>query len=202
LNILAVGAHPDDIELGCFGTLALHQKNKDNIFGILLTNGELGGNQEKRKKESKNASKLIGMKLFFGNFPDGELKSDIHTVGFIEKIINKYNIDVVYTQTIHDRHQDHRNLAKATISAARFVKEVYSYETPSSIGSFVPQVFVDVSTTFNVKEKALAFHNTQIQKYYMEIESVKGLSKYRAFQSGQKNIFCEAFEVNRIMKKI
>jgi len=202
LNILAVGAHPDDMELGCFGTLALHQNRGDKIFGILMTNGERGGKPEMRKKESKNAAKLIGMKLFFGNFPDGELKADIHTIDFIENVINKNNINVVYAQTKHDRHQDHRNLANATISASRYVKEVYSYETPSSMGSFSPHVFIDISKTVHFKDKALAMHKTQIKKYYMEIESVKGLAKYRAFQSGQNKTFCEAFEVDRIIKNI
>jgi len=202
MNILAIGAHPDDIELGCFGALALHQLKGDNIFGILITNGERGGIPEKRKKESENAAKLINMKLSFGGFPDGKFSSDIDLVEYIDKIINKYKIDIIYTQTENDRHQDHRNLALATKSSSRFVKEVYSYETPSSIGSFIPQVFIDISKTFKIKEKAIGTHKTQIKKYYMEIESVKGLARYRAFQSGQKNTFCEAFEVNRIIKNI
>ena len=90
MNILAIGAHPDDIELGCFGTLALHQQNGDSIFGILITNGESGGIPEIRKKESENAAKLIKMKLSFGGFPDGKFSSDIDLVRYIDKIINKY----------------------------------------------------------------------------------------------------------------
>lgn len=202
MNILAIGAHPDDIELGCFGTLALHHNKGDKIFGITMTNGERGGNPKERKKESKKTAKLIDMNLYFGNFPDGKLRSDVSTISYIEKIIKEHNVDIIYTQTIHDRHQDHRNVAKATISASRFVKEVYSYETPSSVVPFFPQVFVDISKTIDLKEKAISLHKTQTKKYYMEVESLKGLAKYRAFQSGQNNTYCEAFEVIRILKRI
>jgi len=167
-----------------------------------MTDGERGGRPEIRKKESKNAAKLINMKLYFGGFPDGELSTDIDVVEYIEEIINKHKIDIVYTQTENDRHQDHRNLAKATKSSSRFVKEVYSYETPSSVGSFIPQVFINITKTFRIKEKALVMQKSQIKKYYMEVEAIKGLAKYRALQSGQKNSFCEAFEVNQIIKNI
>jgi len=202
MNILAVGSHPDDIELGCFGVLALHHNHKDKIFGIVISNGELGGNPKERKKESKSSAKLIDMKLFFGNFPDGKIPDTIDTINFIEKIINKYSIDIIYTHTINDRHQDHRNVAKATISASRFVDEVYSYESPSSLTSFSPQVFVDVTSTIETKKQALSLQKTQIKRYYMEIQSSEGLAKYRAFQSGKKSEFCEAFEVVRFFKKI
>jgi len=202
MNVLAVGSHPDDIELGCFGILGLHQKNNDKIFGIVLSNGELGGNLEERKNESKASAKLIDMKLFFGNFPDGKIPDSIDTINFIEKIINKYSINVVYTHTVNDRHQDHRNVAKATISASRFVDEVYSYESPSTLTSFSPQVFVDITPTIEIKKQALAIQKTQIKRYYMEIQSSEGLAKYRAFQSGKKNQYCEAFEVVRFFKKI
>lgn len=202
MNILAIGAHPDDIELGCFGTLKLHNIKGDRIFGIVMTNGEKGGNPKMRKQESKCIAKMIDMKIFFGNFPDGVLKDDIYTVGYIEKKIEKYDIDVVYTHSIHDRHQDHRNLALATISASRFVNQVYSFETPSSISQFFPQVFIDITKTFSLKKKALSMQQTQGKKYYMEIESIEGLAKYRGFQAGKNNTFCEAFEVIRVMKSI
>ena len=202
MNVLAIGAHPDDIELGCFGTLARHYQKGNKIYGVVMTNGELGGNPTIRKKESRSSANLLKMKLFFGNFPDGKLKDDINTINFIEKIINKHSIDVIYTPTEHDRHQDHRNLAKATISASRFVDEVYSYESPSSLTSFSPQMFVDITKSIETKKKALSLQKTQIEKYYMEIASSEGLSKYRAFQSGQKSEYCEAFEVIRLVKSI
>ena len=200
-NILAIGAHPDDIELGCFGTLALHRDAGDKLFGIVITNGEQGGAPKKRKMESKKTAKLLNMKIFFGEFPDGAVIDGLKTVSFIEEIIKKYDIDVVYTHSKNDRHQDHRNVSNATISATRYVKEVYSYETPSSISPFFPQVFVDISQTLSLKKKAISLQKTQENRYYMKMESIEGLSKYRGFQAGMENNFCEAFEVVRIVKK-
>jgi len=167
-----------------------------------VSNGELGGNLKQRKKESRASAKLIDMKLFFGNFLDGKIPDSIDTINFIEKIINKYSINVVYTHTVNDRHQDHRNVAKATISASRFVDEVYSYESPSTLTSFSPQVFIDITPTIEIKKQALVLQKTQIKRYYMEIQSSEGLAKYRAFQSGKKNQYCEALEVVRLFKKI
>jgi LmbE family N-acetylglucosaminyl deacetylase len=200
-NILAIGAHPDDIELGCFGTLKLHQQNGDKIFGIVMTNGENGGNPKKRQLESQKTAKLIKMKLYFATFSDGSISDNISTVEYIEKIIKKHKINVVYTHSKHDRHQDHRNTANASISAARNVSQVYSYETPSSIWPFSPQLFVDITKTINLKKKSLLLQKTQEKKYYMKIESIEGLTKYRGFQAGMSNNYCEAFEVIRIMKK-
>jgi len=199
-NILAIGAHPDDIELGCFGTLDIHNKIGDKLFGIVITNGEQGGDPKKRKMESKKTAKLINMKMFFGEFPDGGVIDGLGTVNFIENIINKYKIDVVYTHSKNDRHQDHRNVSNATISASRYVGEVFSYETPSSISPFFPQFFVDITKSISLKKKAISLQKTQEKRYYMKTESIEGLAKYRGFQAGVENNFCEAFEVIRIIK--
>lgn len=200
MNVLAIGAHPDDMEFGCFGTLALHKSRGDRIYGIIVTNGELGGNSDMRKKEAENSSRLIAMKLFFANAPDGSVQDSHFLVDFVERKIKENNIDIIYTHTIHDRHQDHRHVANASISAARNVDEVYSYETPSVLYPFSPQMFVNVSSTFKTKIQALNMHKSQTEKRYMEKEAVQGLAKYRGYQCGKHNLLCEAFEVNRIMK--
>jgi len=199
-NILAIGAHPDDIELGCFGTLKIHHDAGDQLFGIVMTNGEQGGDPKKRQTESKKTGKLLDMKLFFAEFSDGAVVDSLQTVDFIEKIVKKHKINVVYTHSKNDRHQDHRNVANATISATRYVDEVYSYETPSSISPFFPQVFVDITDSIPLKKKAISLQKTQEKRYYMKTESIEGLSKYRGFQAGKDNNFCEAFEVVRIIK--
>jgi len=155
MNILAVGAHPDDIEFGCYGTLALHRRKGDKIFGVIITRGELSGDPEKRYKESREAAKLIGMKLVLGDFPDGKLKLDSCLITFLDKIIEESKISIVYSHTTHDRHQDHRIVAQACISASRNINELYSYETPSVIYPFNPQLFIDVTDFFQTKITAI-----------------------------------------------
>ncbi len=201
MNVLAIGAHPDDIELGCFGTLATHKKNGDKVFGIVLTMGELVSDPIKRLKETKNAAKLIGMKLFFGNFQDGNLKDDSALVSYIDEIININKISVAYTHSFNDRHQDHRAAAKASISSSRYLKELYSYESPSVVYPFNPQLFIDVKDNFKLKICAIKMHKTQKSKTYMRIEAVKGLAKFRAYQAGIQNRLCEGFEVQKILSE-
>jgi LmbE family N-acetylglucosaminyl deacetylase len=202
LNILAIGAHPDDIELGCFGTLANHSKRGDSVFVAVLTNGELEGEPNIRKEETAKACKLINAKLFYGNFPDGSVEDSSKLVSFLDEIVEKNEISVMYTHSLHDRHQDHRNAANACISAGRYVKELYSYESPSVIYPYNPHVFIDVTDTFPIKMEAIKTHKTQKKKNYMRADAVEGLAKFRSLQCGLQNKLCEAFEVNKIVKDI
>lgn len=198
MNVLAIGAHPDDIELGCFGTLAAHRKKGDKIFGLILTQGELVGDPKKRLKETKDAANLIDMKLFFGNFQDGNLKEDSSLVSYLDEIIKNCKINIAYTHSPHDRHQDHRAVAQASISASRYLNELYSYESPSVVYPFNPQLFIDVTDTFKSKIKAIKVHKTQKSKTFMRIEAVEGLAKFRAYQAGRQKRLCEGFEVHKI----
>lgn len=201
MNILAVGAHPDDLELGCFGTLGLHKEKGDKIFGAIISNGALSSKPEKRMSETVEAAKLIDMKMFFGDFIDGSIVDNSELVTFLDKIIEKNKISIVYTHTIHDRHQDHKMVANASLSAARNIDELYSYESPSVIYPFNPHVFVDVTKTFQVKIDAIKKHVSQQDKIYMRLEAIQGLAKFRAYQCGLTNRLCESFEVQRIVRK-
>jgi len=199
LNVLAVGAHPDDIELGCFGVMAKHHLRGDKIFGVIITNGELGFNAQKRIKESLSAAKQIDMNLIFGEFPDGNLQENSALVSFLDNIIKKKKINVMYTHTEHDRHQDHISVAKACISAGRKLSELYSYETPSVIYGFHPQLFVDITNTLQKKILAIKKHKSQKNKIYTRVDATKGIAKFRAYQCGLPKRFCEAFEVHKIV---
>ena len=198
MNVLAIGAHPDDIEMGCFATLAKHYFDGDKIFGAMITNGELGGDVGVRRREQEASAKEIGMKLFFGNFPDGDVREGASLVTFLDKIIKKNEIDVVYTHSEKDRHQDHRAIARASISAARTVHELYCYEDLSLVSSFNPQLFVDVTETFEVKRSALRKYESQIDRTF--IEGLEGIAKFRASQCRLSGKLCEAFEIQRVFK--
>jgi len=200
LNVLAVGAHPDDIELGCFGVLTTHHLRGDNIIGVVITDGALSSSPEKRFKESESAAKLIEMKLLFGDFPDGNLKEDSSLVTFLDEIIKKRDVSIMYTHSAHDRHQDHRVVANVSLSASRYLKELYAYETPSVIYPFNPQLFIDVTETFNTKITAIKKHESQSEKTYMRVGAVEGLAKFRALQCGLHNRLCEAFEIKKLLK--
>lgn len=201
MNILAVGAHPDDIDLGCFGVLARHHKKKDKIFGIVLTNGELADDPKIRIQESKKSAKLINMKLIFGGFPDGDLLENSKLVAFIDNIIKKYKINIIYTQSIYDRHQDHIATAKASISSSRNVDEAYSYETPSVLTPFNPQLYIDITNVFKTKLSAIRNHKSQKNKKFMRDSAIQGIAQFRGYQCGLHGKLCEAFEIIKIVKK-
>ena len=140
------------------------------------------------------------MKLFFGNFPDGNLKLNSSLISFLDTIIENNRIDVIFSHSPHDRHEDHTVVGKSCISAARNVNELYFYETPSVLYPFKPQLFFDVTDSFDNKILALKKHKTQRTKGYMRIEAIKGLAKFRGFQSGHHDRLCEAFEIQKIFK--
>jgi LmbE family N-acetylglucosaminyl deacetylase len=199
--VVAIGAHPDDIEFGCFGTLYKHKKQGDSIQEVILTRGELGGNPATRENEATAAAKLIGAEVHFGNFKDGNVRDDHSTIRFIEDVITNPKADIVYTHSSLDRHQDHRYASLATISAGRLVDQVYEYETPSVINTFSPSMYVDVTEGIEVKLKALKCHASQKARTYLEGDAVMGLAEYRAYQGSLHGRRAEAFQVVRIIRR-
>ena len=198
MNILAIGSHPDDIEIGCFATLAKHKMDGDNVYGVCVTKGEIGGDKEVRMKESLEAAKVIGMELIFGDFPDGDVKENAELITFLDKIVKDKKIDILYTHSENDRHQDHRAVARAGLSVSRNVGEVYCYEACSLISSFTPHVFVDVTETFGYKMTALRKYNSQVNRTYAD--GLEGIGRFRASQARLPGRLCEAFEAYKILR--
>jgi len=209
MNILAIGAHPDDVEIGCGGTLVQLQQKGHKIYILILTKGEASGDPQIRKKECEVAAKCIGAEIFIGNLKDTKITDGFETINAIENKINELKPDYIFSHSSKDGHQDHRNVGLATLSAARRSKKVLLYESPAALRDFCPQVFVDVSETFNIKMKALKVFNSQTSKPYFNgisfsdksqkishvINAVEGLAAYRGFQAGVP--LAEAFEVGR-----
>jgi LmbE family N-acetylglucosaminyl deacetylase len=198
MNVLAIGSHPDDIEIGCFATLARHSIDGDAIFGVIVTKGENGGEVEIRRNEAIEAAKVINMKLIFGDFPDGDVRENSKLVTFLDNIVKENKINVIYTHSMNDRHQDHRAVSRASMSVSRNVQEVYCYEAVSLISSFTPQIFVDVTETFGYKISALRKFESQIERTF--VEGLEGIARYRASQTRLAGRLCEAFEAYKILK--
>jgi LmbE family N-acetylglucosaminyl deacetylase len=198
VNVLAIGSHPDDIEIGCFATLAKHKMDGDNVYGVCVTKGEIGGDKEVRMKEAFEAAKVIGMELIFGDFPDGDVKENAELITFLDEIVKDKKIDILYTHSENDRHQDHRAVARAGLSVSRNVGEVYCYEACSLISSFTPHVFVDVTETFGYKMTALRKYNSQVNRTYAD--GLEGIGRFRASQARLSGRMCEAFEAYKILK--
>lgn len=193
MKVLAIGAHPDDFEYGCFGVLALHDRNGDEVYGLTLTKGDKGGDPNVRNDESLNAAKLVNMDLTFGNFKDGMIPHNIETIKFIEDFIKKIDPEIVYTTSIHERHQDHLNVALSMLVAGRSVNQVYAYETISCTNDFHPVMFVNITSTLESKNNALLSHKSQMHRLYME--NAELVNKYRGVKIGKPDKAFESFEV-------
>ncbi|MFX0137752.1 MAG: PIG-L deacetylase family protein [Candidatus Hodarchaeota archaeon] len=203
VSILAIGAHPDDIELGCSATLIKHKKHGDKIYLQVLSRGEASGDPEIRERECRKAAELMGAdKIVFGELKDTKIDDGINTIMAIERMINEINPDVIYTHSFKDTHQDHRNTSYATLSAGRRSKKILMYESPTTFRDFQPQLFVDIKDEFEKKKTIMRLYSSQSQKEWWAIGhraamAVEGLAAYRGFQAGVE--VAEAFEVGKLV---
>jgi LmbE family N-acetylglucosaminyl deacetylase len=185
MNILAVGAHPDDIEVGCGGTLIKYAQRGHNIFLLLISKGEMGGEAEVRYKEQMKAAEIIGARdVFWGGFTDTELldrgNDIIHTA---ERYIKEIQPSFIFVNFFDDTHQDHRTVNRSVLSAARYVRNVMFYEVPTT-NSFTPNVFVDIASVLDLKLEALKAHASQVMKTNIEDLSIMDIARSSAHFRG------------------
>ncbi|MFX0140335.1 MAG: PIG-L deacetylase family protein [Candidatus Hodarchaeota archaeon] len=205
MNILAIGAHPDDIELGCSATLLRHKKQGNNVYLLILSKGEASGDPKIREMECRESAKLMCVDgIFFGDLEDTKIDDGVKTIITIEKIINEIKPDIIYTHSYKDTHQDHRNTSYATLSAGRRIKKIFMYESPTTLMDFSPHVFVDISDEFEKKRQIMRLFPSQSDKEWyakdrakMAPMALEGLATYRGFQSRVK--VAEAFEVGKLV---
>lgn len=171
IRILALGAHPDDIEVGCGGTLLHYADQGRRIFLMIMTEGELGGEAQVRAAEQGDAGKILGAeKIYWGGYPDTAIPNDRGLVQKIERVVQEVNPHMIFVHFPDDTHQDHRHLAMSTVSATRYTKNVLFYEGPTT-QQFSPTVFVDIGEVLDRKIRALQAHASQVNK-----TNVEGLS--------------------------
>lgn len=208
-NILAIGAHPDDLEFGCFGTLKKLKDQGKNITLVVMTASDVVHSQTSKSTrtkeqsiiEAKEAAKVIDADLILLPYQDGQVPFSKETVHDIEKIIGEKNIDTIFTHWGGDTHQDHINTLDATLAASRMVSNVFCYEQvplPRVCTTYpVANFYVDITDTIEYKIEASKKHDSQIQKYINQdidlIDNLKTLARFRGIQIGAK--YAEAFNV-------
>ena len=214
-NILAIGAHPDDIEFGCFGTLKKHIESGDNVTLVVMTKSnvkdaytqEVTRDSKTSLEEAINAVNILGSpKLIIGDFEDTKIPFDNTSVAFLERIIKEKNIDTVYTHWAGDTHQDHINTLSATMAAARLVKNVLCYEQvplPRNTTVYpVANYYVDITDVMDCKLQGCNAHKSQIDKFnkhgFDMIDNLVTLAKFRGSQCGVK--YAEAFNVLKLVR--
>ncbi len=198
MNVLAIGAHPDDIELGCGGALLAHRRAGDTITLLVMTSGELGSQGDApRVLEQEESADLLHATLRWGGFEDGLVPEDRHSVSLIESVAQSSQTDMIYTHALGDTHQDHRATHGATLAAARRASRVLCYESPSTT-SFTPNLYVDLDDRLEDKLELLRSHISQVLRNGpVDLDAVEAQARFRGFQARRHH--AEAFETHRFV---
>jgi LmbE family N-acetylglucosaminyl deacetylase len=173
MNVLAIGAHFDDIELGCGGTLAKHVANGDSVFAYVATKSGFINHQnivirsnEIADKEGENAMKILGVKLIKGNFDALKIEFNDDLNLDIIKIIEDKKIDLVYSHWMGDIHHDHQAVARASLHSCRHVPRQLMYRSNwyHSNLEFKGNFYVDISDFWDIKKKSIEAHQSEMER--------------------------------------
>lgn len=216
LRILGVGAHPDDLEILCAGTLAKYAKRGDHVTFAVATNGEVGSAtlpKEEiaaiRRREAEASAKVIGADFIWMNVPDEFLFSTQESRLAFLNMVRKARPDVILTHAPVDYHPDHRTTGqivwdirvmttvpniKTEEPVCEVIPEIYYFDTLAGI-DFVPQHYVDISETFELKKAMLLSHKSQSawleDQYDMDYaQFIECIARYRGLQCGVRYAEC------------
>lgn len=187
MKLLAIGAHPDDIEIYMFGTLAAAWAMGAELAYAIATDGAAGGKldpavlRETRRTEATAAASMLGVTPAFLDFPDGRLSADAPLINAVRALIKAVEPDLVLTHAPNDYHGDHRALSEAVRIGANFVAPVAYADTMMGVG-FSPTHYVDVTAQFAGKTKAILAHTSQQPERFVAM-----MTQHNAFRAAQAN---------------
>lgn len=188
LDILAIGAHPDDIELGCSGTIITEIRNGKKVGIADLTKGELGtrGTPQTRAQEAADAARILGVSARENlGLPDGFFENNPETQMKLIRVIRKYQPEIVLANAPEDRHPDHGRAARLIADSA-FFSGLRKIETAGDDGQqqeawrpkyvfhyiqdryLEPSFVVDISDVFEERMQAISAYTTQFYNKQME----------------------------------
>lgn len=182
MNILAIGAHPDDIEMQCAGTLALYSQAGHKVFMAIATNGNVGSPDLSREQiaairhdEAKASADIIGAELIWMDFDDEWLFDDKPTRSRFIDAIRQASPHVMFIHGPTDYHPDHRisgrlaedsripagvRLVETALPYVEHIPHMFHMDNPVGI-DFDPEVYVDVSEVIEIKRRMLLCHESQ-----------------------------------------
>ncbi len=216
-TVLAVGAHPDDLELLCGGTLALFARQGSRVCMCHLTNGENGGLGETvaeirktRRAEAIASSGVIGAESLCGDIPDGEVIANLENRSLMIDIIRGVNPDILITHSPADYHADHAAVSKLVFEASylvtiphyrtrhavmRKLPRLFYMDTVAGI-AFEPKEYVDISSTIETKRQMMRAHASQL-RFVQELsgidflDMIEVIGRYRGYQCNAR--YAEGF---------
>ena len=223
LDILAFGAHPDDIELACSGTIIKHLKNGLKIGIIDLSRGELGtrGTVNTRNQETINSTKVLGVQLRENmDFKDGLFENNEQNKIALIKKIREYRPEVVLTNAANDRHPDHGRSSDLTLDSC-FLSGLEKIETNQKVwrpkhiyhyiqfNTILPDFVIDITEEMDKKLESVLCYKTQFynpeskeSETIISSEDFLESVKYRARDLGRQSDckYAEGFISNQTLK--
>ena len=217
MTILAFGAHPDDIELQCAGTLALYARQGHRVFMAVATNGDMGNFDIEpeelarvREREFRASCAVIGAIPIWMGYPDELLQNSIENRLRFVDVLRQVDPDLVITHGPNDYHPDHRytnqlvwdalplagvgNL-KTSLPATRRQVALYFMDNLGGV-NFAPTELVDITETIAIKKEMLSQHASQL-RIFQELlgvdllDMVETIAKFRGYQAG--SCYAEGF---------
>lgn len=228
-KVMVIAAHPDDEILGVGATVKKHTQKKDEVVGVILGEGQTSRYQvrdqapkelvDKLHKSTRNAAKEVGYKqIYFADLPDNRFDHVdlLDIVKKVEQFIKEEKPEIIYTHHGGDLNIDHQLTYQAVMTATRpisynfqggGIKEIYAFETLSSTewefsyqNAFLPNVFIDVTETFECKLKAMECYQSELCQF-PHPRSLEGLrATGRKWGSVVGKEYVEAFMNVRIIK--
>lgn len=196
-RVLAIGAHPDDVEIGCAGTLLEHRRRGDAVWILTLSRGAVGGDVEARLSEASSTARALGAGLLIGDLPDTRIDPGIETIREIEAVVAAVDPTIIYVHSPRDHHQDHRAVHAAVVSASRRVPQVFAYQSPSATNEFLPNKFVAIDSVVVRKVDLLGHFGSQSERSYLEPEMIVATARYWARNLAPRARYAEPFEIVR-----
>jgi len=208
MNVLVVGSHHDDIELGCGGTVARLTSEGHAVYGVVLTNSEthydlknIHRTKEQAITEAQKAASIIGLTLSELDYPqvdNGTLVYDVNLMRKLEEFMVARKIELVFTHWQYDMNTDHEAAAKITMVASRHVPSVLMYRSNwyQPDRAFNGIFYVDISKTIEKKIKSLESYSVEITNRSHEwIDSFIDHNRSFGFSIGAQ--YAEVFEPMR-----
>ncbi|WP_236914995.1 PIG-L deacetylase family protein [Clostridium sp. Cult2] len=205
MRVLVIGAHPDDIEPQMGGTIAKLTKNGHEVLILQFTDtgGELNNI---RIQESIDAANILGADIKHLHYNQYNFTFDRKTVQSLDKIIEEYKPDEIYTCWEYDSHQDHQAVSKIVLASSRKNNANVFFFEPIIPGGIIPYAFnsnyfVDITDTIEIKIKSIMAHKSQVKKFGNGwVNAIYGRASFRGFQINVK--YAEAFQIVKMIYRI
>jgi LmbE family N-acetylglucosaminyl deacetylase len=198
MKILALGAHPDDIEIYMYGTLAAWKDMGAELVLVVATDGSKGGRlapdelRRRRRIEAAEGAADLGVTPILLEFVDGELLPDPPLINRIKALMQETMPTLIVTHAPNDYHGDHRALSDAVRLASSFTAPVVWADNLQGVG-MTPSYYVDITRHFDAKKAAIRRHASQDPERLVAL--VESLNGFRAAQASQPiGSYAEAFQ--------